>query len=88
VLICGVLPCLSIQLLATPQGSSSAQKRPEKDALKIAVHLSNPRGRTWTARDQFSAPFAVVKQYQIAAAQWLTPVSKFGTMMTGIFLRK
>ena len=42
------------------------QKRPAKDALKIAVHLSNPRGRTWTARDQFSAPFAVVRQYDTA----------------------
>jgi len=64
--ICGVLPCLSFQLLATPQGACSAQKRPAKDAPKIASHLSNPRRRTWTTRDQFSAPFAVVKQYHVA----------------------
>ena len=46
--------------------STLLTKRPAKDAPKIAVHLSNPRGRTWTASDQFSAPFAVVKQYHIA----------------------
>ena len=57
---------VTIVVLATPQGACSAQKRQAKDAMKIAVHLSNPRGRTWTARDQFSAPFAVVKQYHIA----------------------
>ena len=56
----------SLQLLATPQGACSAQKRPAKDAPKIAVHLSNPRGRTCTARDQFSAPIAVVEEYHIA----------------------
>jgi len=84
----GVLPCLSFQLLATPQGACSAQKRPAKDASKIAVHLANPWGRTWTARDQFSAPFAVVKIFKSQGTQRLNPVSKFGTMMTGIFLRK
>jgi len=77
-----------LQLLATPQGACSAQKRPAKDAPKIAVHLSNPRGRTWTARDQFSAPFAVVKQYHIAGNTLVNSCLKFGTMMTGIFLRK
>jgi len=55
-----------LQLLATLQGACSAQKRPAKDAPKIAVHLSKPRGRTWTAHDQFSTPLAVVKQYHIA----------------------
>jgi len=75
--ICGVLPCLlSFHLLATPQGACSAQKRdrkvyytqkrPTKNAPKIASHFSNPRGRTWTTRDQFPAPFAVVRQYQVA----------------------
>ena len=63
--ICGVLPCFSFQLLATPQGACRAQKRPDEDAPKIAVHLSNPRGRTWTASDQFSASFAVAKQYHM-----------------------
>ena len=72
--ICGVIPCLSCQLLATPQGACSAQKRPAKDAPKIASLLSNPRGRTWTTRDEFFAPFAVVKQYHVAGNQWLTPL--------------
>ena len=63
--ICGVLPCLSLQLLATPQGICNVQKRPAKDAPKIALNLSNPRGCTWTSRDQFSAPFAAVKQYHV-----------------------
>ena len=54
------------KLLATPQGACSAQKRPAKHAPKIAFHLLNPRGRTWTARDQFSAPFAVIKQYHVS----------------------
>ena len=44
----------------------SAQKRPAKNTTKIVVHLSNPRGHTWTPRDQFSAYFAVVKHYHIA----------------------
>ena len=60
------LPFLSFQLLATQQGACSVQKRPAKDATKIAVYLSNPRGRTWTAGDQFFPPFPVVKQYDIA----------------------
>jgi len=62
----GVLPCLSFQLLATPQGACSAQKRPAKHAPKIVSHLLNPQGRTCTARDQFSAPFAVIKQYHVS----------------------
>ena len=71
-LICGrvwpqLLQLLAQSLIGSPDTlECSAQKRPAKDAPKIAVHLSNPRGRTWTARDQFSAPFAVVKQYHIA----------------------
>jgi len=67
--ICWVLPCPSFQSLATPQGACSAQKRPAnpaKDAPKIALHLLNPRGRTCTARSQFSAPLTVVKQYHVA----------------------
>ena len=66
VYICGLLACLSLRLLATRQGACTVQKRRAKDALKIALHLSNPRGSKWTARHQFSAPFAVVKQYHIA----------------------
>jgi len=46
--------------------SLQCPKNLSKDAPKIASHLSNPRGRTWTARDQFSAPFAVAKQYHVA----------------------
>jgi len=64
VFCCGSCVCLvakDTRLLATPQGACSAQKRPAKDAPKIALHFPNPRERTWTARDRFSAPFAVVK---------------------------
>jgi len=64
---------VTIVVLATPQGACSAQKRQAKDAMKIAVHLSNPRGHTWTACDQFSAPFAVVKQYHITGNTEINP---------------
>jgi len=42
---------------------------PKRDQPKMhqkSRYLSNPRGRTWTARDRFSAPSTVVKQYHIA----------------------
>jgi len=91
--IYGVLPCLSFKLLATPQGACSAQKRHANDSSKslyIFQTHEDARGRTWTASDEFPAPFAVEKQYQLQGTQSLTPISKFGTMMTGpgIFLRK
>jgi len=85
--ICGVLPCLSFRLLATPQGACSSQQRPAKDAPKIASHLSNPRGRTWTARDQFFAPFTVVNNH-VAGNTVVNSYLEFGTIMTGMFPRK
>ena len=38
-----------------------------KRCTENRFNLSNPRGRTWTTRDQFqvSAPLAVVKQYHV-----------------------
>jgi len=65
------------------QGAHIAQKRPAKDAPKLTVHLSNPRGRTWTARDQFPAPFAVVKQYYIAGKN---PNKRTNKRTSGVFL--
>jgi len=60
------------------------QQKMQRKSLYIFQTHEDERGPS----DHFSAPFAVVKRYHIAGNKWLTPVSKFGTMMTGIFLRK
>ena len=49
--ICGVVPCLSYELLATPQGACSARKRPAKYGRgenRWATHSFKPRWRTWS----------------------------------------
>jgi len=49
--ICGVLPCLSYDLLATPQGACSARKGPAKYGRgenRLATHSFKPRWRTWS----------------------------------------
>jgi len=77
--ICGVLSGLSFQLLATPQGACSAKKRPAKDAPKIALQLSSPRGRTWTHVDahgphviNFSHLLLLQHNITSQGTQWLT----------------
>jgi len=64
--ICGVLPCLSYELLATPQGACCTRKRPAKDGLGqnriTALSFKHPR----THVNNFSAPFPVVKQKQVS----------------------
>jgi len=64
--ICEVLPCLSYELLATPQEACSAQKRPAKDGP------DENRFTTWSFKPprthviKISAPFPTVKQKHVA----------------------
>jgi len=64
--ICGVLPCLSYELLATPQGACCARKSSAKDGPGenriTAWSFKHPR----THVIKFSAPFPVVKQKHVS----------------------
>jgi len=59
-------PCLSYELLATPQGACSARKRPAKDGPGenriTAWSFKHPR----THVIRFPAPFPVVKQQDVS----------------------
>jgi len=86
--MCGVVACNSYELLATPQGAWSAQKRPAKDGPgenRFTIWSFKPP-RTHVIN--FSAPFPVVKQKHVAGTTVVTSSLKFGTIMTGILLRK
>ena len=61
---CGVLPCLSYELLATPQGACTVRKRPakygqEKNQLQ---HILSNHDDT---REQLFPSFPVVKQEHV-----------------------
>jgi len=62
----GVLPCLSYELLATPEGACSARKRHAKDGPgeNRITAWSFKHSRTHVIK--YSAPFPVVKQKHVS----------------------
>jgi len=63
--ICGVLPCLSYELIATPQGACSARKRPAKKWVGIKSIGDTFFQTTMTHSINFFASFPVVKQEHV-----------------------
>jgi len=74
--ICGVLPRLSYELLAAPQGACCARKRPAKDGPGenriTAWSFKHPR----TQVIKFSAPFPLVKQKHVSGNTLVTSYPK------------
>jgi len=70
---------------ATPRGACSARKRPVKDGReenRVGACSFKP---IKTPVMKFSAPGPVVTQKHDAGNTALTPITKFGEMMTGFY---